>query len=219
MSEISVLGKSALAQAINERIDAARDPDSLPGATIVADAATARRDLEAIEALHQRGIILVTALAGSASQLGASLRDPGRLATFDGVVPLGAPGPVAFACHPKASSEVQGGARRLVAALFGSAEEVEGGVGLVVGRTVACLVNEAAALLAEGTAADDLEVAMRLGVRYPRGLLQWGDAIGATEIVACLRALQRERDPERYRPAPLLLRCAQAGLPLLSAGR
>lgn len=84
--------------------------------------------------------------------------------------------------------------------------------GLVTPRIVAALANEAAFAVMEGAAsADDVDRAMRLGVRYPRGPLAWADRIGLRDVVATLDALAAESGPERYRAAPLLRRKAAAG--------
>ena len=57
----------------------------------------------------------------------------------------------------------------------------------------------------------DLERAMTTGVNYPKGLLAWGDQIGAATILARLEALQAEYGEDRYRPSPLLRRMAREG--------
>ena len=62
--------------------------------------------------------------------------------------------------------------------------------GLLVARTAAMLVNEAADVVGRGVAsAADVDTAMRLGVGYPIGPLEWGDRIGAARIVGLLDAL------------------------------
>ncbi len=77
--------------------------------------------------------------------------------------------------------------------------------GLVLGRIVAQLVNEAHFALGEGVAsAEDIDTAMRLGFNWPRGPIQWAEEIGRAEIVALLDALHAELGEERYRVAPAL---------------
>jgi 3-hydroxyacyl-CoA dehydrogenase len=60
---------------------------------------------------------------------------------------------------------------------------------------------------------------MRKGVNYPRGLLEWGDAVGAGRIGAVLANLGVHYGEDRYRPAPRLTRAAQSDgrLPRMSA--
>ena len=87
----------------------------------------------------------------------------------------------------------------------------------IVDRVLAMLVNEAvdAVHLCVASAAD-VELAMTKGVNYPRGLLAWGDTIGASEILRRLEWLQAEYGEDRYRPSPLLRRCVREGRSLLS---
>ncbi|MBI3241466.1 MAG: 3-hydroxybutyryl-CoA dehydrogenase [Chloroflexi bacterium] len=89
---------------------------------------------------------------------------------------------------------------------------VADGPGLVRLRVLCCLINEAASALAEGVASSaNIDTAMKLGVNYPRGLLEWGDALGLEVVLAVLRALQADYGEDRYRPSPLLIRKALAG--------
>jgi 3-hydroxybutyryl-CoA dehydrogenase len=82
----------------------------------------------------------------------------------------------------------------------------------IVDRVLAMLVNEAAdALNLRIASATDLDLAMTKGVNYPKGLLAWGDALGAATIVARLDALRDEYGEERYRVSPLLRRVAKQG--------
>jgi 3-hydroxybutyryl-CoA dehydrogenase len=77
--------------------------------------------------------------------------------------------------------------------------------GLVLGRIVCQLVNEAAFAVAEGIgSADDVDVAMRDGYNWPRGPLEWADEIELDQVLATLDALHEEYGEERYRVAPLL---------------
>ncbi len=77
--------------------------------------------------------------------------------------------------------------------------------GLVLGRIVAQLVNEACFAAEErvGTP-DDIDRAMRLGFNHPRGPFEWGLAIGPQRVLAILDALRSELGDDRYRAAPLL---------------
>ncbi|WP_345786983.1 3-hydroxyacyl-CoA dehydrogenase NAD-binding domain-containing protein [Gemmatimonas aurantiaca] len=85
----------------------------------------------------------------------------------------------------------------------------------IVDRVLAMLVNEAVDFvhLQLGTP-EDVELAMTTGVNYPRGLLAWGDAIGAATVLARLDALYRESGDMRYRASVRLRRAVAAGTPL-----
>jgi 3-hydroxybutyryl-CoA dehydrogenase len=84
--------------------------------------------------------------------------------------------------------------------------------GLVLGRIVCQVINEAAFALGEGLgSAADIDSGMTLGLSYPRGILGWADEIGLDHVLAVLEALGQERSAERYRVAPLLRRLVWSG--------
>jgi 3-hydroxybutyryl-CoA dehydrogenase len=103
-----------------------------------------------------------------------------------------------------------------VAELFTAAgrevARVRDDVGLVLGRVVCLIVNEAASMLMEEVAsARDIDTAMKLGANYPRGALEWADLMGIDFVYATLLGLQAEQGEDRYRPCPLLRRMVLAG--------
>jgi 3-hydroxybutyryl-CoA dehydrogenase len=82
--------------------------------------------------------------------------------------------------------------------------------GLVLGRIVCQVVNEAHFAVGQGVATpSDVDTAMRLGFNYPRGPFEWAEAIGPARVVSVLDALRSELGEERYRVAPLLRRAAR----------
>jgi 3-hydroxybutyryl-CoA dehydrogenase len=84
--------------------------------------------------------------------------------------------------------------------------------GLLVARTAAMLVNEAADVVGRKVAsAADVDLAMRLGVGYPIGPLEWGDRIGAHRLVVLLDALSAIYRDGRYRACTTLRRAAWSG--------
>jgi 3-hydroxybutyryl-CoA dehydrogenase len=83
-------------------------------------------------------------------------------------------------------------------------------------RILAMLVNEAIdAVRLRVAAPEDIELAMTKGVNYPRGLLAWGDQIGAATILRTLDSLRADYGEERYRPSPLLRARVRDGHALL----
>ena len=98
------------------------------------------------------------------------------------------------------------------AALGLTSEWVEDAPGLVLGRIVAQLVNEAAFAIAEGVgSAQDVDTGLELGLSHPRGPVAWSEALGLPHVLAILDGLWAERREERYRAAPLLRREASLG--------
>jgi 3-hydroxybutyryl-CoA dehydrogenase len=81
----------------------------------------------------------------------------------------------------------------------------------VLDRILAMLVNEAAdAVQWHIASAADIDLAMTKGVNYPKGLLAWGDEIGAGRILQTLEALHESYGEDRYRASPLVRRAARA---------
>jgi 3-hydroxybutyryl-CoA dehydrogenase len=88
-------------------------------------------------------------------------------------------------------------------------EHVQDGPGLVLGRVLAQIVNEAAFARSEGLASvEDIDVGVTLGLGYPRGSLAWGAEIGWESVLQTLNGIWEERRQERYRPAPALIKAA-----------
>lgn len=84
--------------------------------------------------------------------------------------------------------------------------------GLAVMRTVAMLANEAADAVNQGVCdASGADIAMRLGVNYPRGPLAWADDIGVEKIQTVLRHLSEFYGEDRYRISPLIQQAVYAG--------
>jgi 3-hydroxybutyryl-CoA dehydrogenase len=103
-------------------------------------------------------------------------------------------------------------AEELFARLGFLTEWVEDAPGLVLGRVVSQLVNEAAFAIGEGVGSpDDLDTGLTLGLSHPRGPVAWSEAIGLEHVLAVLDGLWHERHEERYRAAPLLRRAARLG--------
>ena len=74
------------------------------------------------------------------------------------------------------------------------------------------LMNEAAdAVFWQVASAADIDLAMTKGVNYPRGLLEWVDAVGAQWVVDHILALRARFHDDRYRPSPLLIDMAREG--------
>jgi len=103
-------------------------------------------------------------------------------------------------------------AEEFFAALGFLTEWVGDAPGLVLGRIVCQLVNEAAFAVGEGVGSpEDVDAGVTLGLNHPRGPAAWGEAIGLEHVLATVDGLWQERHEERYRAAPLLRRAVATG--------
>ncbi|MFI6049696.1 3-hydroxyacyl-CoA dehydrogenase [Streptomyces violascens] len=84
--------------------------------------------------------------------------------------------------------------------------------GMIVARTVAMLVDFAADAVAKGVATpEDIDTAMRLGVNYPLGPVEWNRRLGQDWAYDLLSALHERCPTGRYAPSLALYRQAYAG--------
>jgi 3-hydroxybutyryl-CoA dehydrogenase len=91
-------------------------------------------------------------------------------------------------------------------------EWVGDGPGLVLGRIVCQLVNEAAFAIGEGVGTPaDVDAGLTLGLNHPRGPVEWGHRIGLDHVLAVVDGLWEELHDPRYRAAPLLRQAVAAG--------
>jgi 3-hydroxybutyryl-CoA dehydrogenase len=118
---------------------------------------------------------------------------------------------VEIARDPSMSDEEAEAAERYFRAAGKHVEWVRDAPGLVLGRILAQIVNEAHFAVSQGIAsAEDCDTAMRLGFNWPRGPFEWGDALGIDRVVGMLDALHEHLGEERYRVSPLLRAVATA---------
>jgi 3-hydroxybutyryl-CoA dehydrogenase len=103
-------------------------------------------------------------------------------------------------------------AERFFAALGKHTTWVADAPGLVLGRIICQLVNEAAFALGEDVgSAHDIDTGMTLGLNHPRGPLEWADEIGLDVVLDTLDGLWAEYREERYRAAPRLRELVRTG--------
>jgi 3-hydroxybutyryl-CoA dehydrogenase len=109
-----------------------------------------------------------------------------------------------------------GAAFRSVCATLGRAgfacSPLDDVAGLVVLRLIAMLVNEAADAVANGICSvDAIDVAMRFGVNYPRGPMEWSEQVGLAVFARALANLREHYGEERYRTSALIARKGYTG--------
>jgi 3-hydroxybutyryl-CoA dehydrogenase len=136
---------------------------------------------------------------------------------LDGLRSDGLPGGIDFHVLPggrvlEIAGERTAGADAFFEARGVQVEWVGHAPGLVLGRIVSQLVNEAAFAIGEGVGtAEDIDAGLELGLNHPRGPVAWSEAIGLPNVLRTIDALWEERHEERYRAAPLLRRRVAEG--------
>jgi 3-hydroxybutyryl-CoA dehydrogenase len=197
---VAILGDSPLADGLRERARAAGYELREGGPSeLVVDA---RR--EPAPSLPGGAPLLLLCAGGSLAARG----EPGAIG-FHLLPPLGESRLVELTRLPTAQPFAAEAAEDFFARLGFTAEWVGDAPGLVLGRIVCQLVNEAFFAVGEGVGSEeDVDAGLTLGLNHPRGPFAWCEAIGLDQVCATIDALWRERREERYRLAPLLQRRA-----------
>jgi 3-hydroxybutyryl-CoA dehydrogenase len=87
--------------------------------------------------------------------------------------------------------------------------------GFIAQRVIACVVNVGCEIAQQRIATpDDINAAVRLGLGYPKGPLEFGDFLGARTVLDILEAMYAFYGDPRYRPSAWLKRRALLGVPL-----
>jgi 3-hydroxybutyryl-CoA dehydrogenase len=197
---VAILGDGLLAEGLRERARAA-------GYEL--------RDGGPVELVVDAGLRPATRLPGGAPLLVlcaatslAARGEPGAIG-FHLLPPLAQSRLVELTRLPGAQRFAAEAAEEFFAQLGFVAEWVRDAPGLVLGRIVCQLVNEACFAVGEGVGGEgDVDAGLKLGLNHPRGPFEWCEAIGVEQVAATIDALWHERHEERYRLAPLLRRRA-----------
>lgn len=233
-SSLAILGTSRLAQdwlGLNKEkgIDAnlVSDPAQLaPTVSLVIDTSTGdeaskRNILERLDDTLPASAVIVTSCLGWSTTVMASWTEqPERVVGFATFYPLKDRKVIEISAGLRTSDAALQQAQNCIKTLGKETVKVKDAAGLIFPRILSLIINEAARSLEEGVAeADEIDVAMRLGVNYPIGPLRWADQIGLDEVLAVLEGLQRETGDDRYRPAPLIKKLVLAGFLGETSGR
>lgn len=140
-------------------------------------------------------------------------QDPGGSAVgFHALPPLAESRLVELTRGPDSSEAAVQATQRFFATLGKHTEWVGDAPGLILGRIVSQVINEAAFALGEGVGSvADIDAGVVHGLNYPRGILAWADQIGVDHVLAVLDGLALETGEDRYRAAPALRKLAWGG--------
>ncbi|MCW5876689.1 MAG: hypothetical protein KIS85_07370 [Anaerolineales bacterium] len=191
------------------QVDSVAEPDAAPAACfVVAGRAEEAARLAAWydASLPPETPLFVQCADITYSEAASWLQHPERLIGFDGLFFAG--GEVVTLIGPDGPLRAQ--VEQVLSHLGKRAVWVGETPGLVLPRIVCQLANEAAFAELEGVAdGATIDLAMRLGVNYPQGPLEWGAALGWTKVLGVLDHLYAEYHEERYRACVLIRKWAR----------
>ncbi|MEX1246932.1 MAG: 3-hydroxyacyl-CoA dehydrogenase NAD-binding domain-containing protein [Anaerolineales bacterium] len=205
-------GLAELCQQAGYEIDSVPDPDAAPAACIVA--AGRQEEAARLIAWYDQSLppevpLLIQCADISLSEAAAWVQHPERLVGFDGLFFV-----EGSAATLVDSGRLETGVKMGVEASIGHLGKqpiwIQDSPALVLPRIVCQLTNEAAFAELEGVAdGATIDLAMRLGVNYPKGPLEWGRAIGFGKVLVVLDHLFDEYREERYKACVLLRQWAR----------
>ena len=233
-SNVAVFGSNRLAEEMlalcREKGVAAtplRDPAGLAATTnAVIDTESGDEDrkralLQQLDAtLPPSSLMITSCLRFGTTHMAAWVRNPERVVGYATFFPLKERKVIEVAGGLRTGESAMTQAKELFQSIGKDAVRVKDTPGLTFPRILSLIINEAARSLEEGVAsAEEIDIALRLGVNYPQGPLRWADQIGLDDVLAVLEGLQRETGDDRYRPAALLKNLVIAGFLGEASGR
>jgi len=161
-------------------------------------------------------LIIVTPLGHDATTAAVAEKlDSSRTVAIDTLFPLADAARRTIMTTPATTAEFRDAAHALFAFDGVPVTVIRDSTGFVAQRVVATIVNIGCDIAQQRIASPaDIDLAVTLGLGYPRGPLALGDALGANTILTILRNMQAVLGDPRYRPSPWLTRRAQLGLSL-----
>ncbi|WP_144155749.1 3-hydroxyacyl-CoA dehydrogenase [Paraburkholderia sp. BCC1885] len=141
--------------------------------------------------------------------------DASRTVAVDALFPLVAAQRRTLMTTPATTRAARDTAHALLAADGIPVTVIRDSTGFVAQRVVATIVNIGCDIAQQQIATpQDIDLAVTLGLGYPRGPLALGDALGAKTLLTILRNMFGVLGDPRYRPSPWLARRAQLGMSL-----
>ena len=136
------------------------------------------------------------------------------LVVYDLALDYGATPRVFLAASDRCGEEARVRAAGLFQAMGKQVSYIDDAPGMIVMRAVCMLANEAAEAVHQKICSGaDLDTAMKLGLNYPLGPLEWADRIGLARVLEVIGNLQRAYGEDRYRASPFLRRRVHADRP------
>ena len=204
--------------AVRSRIETTTDLRAMSGADLCVEAATENPDLKlelfrTLESVCRADAILASNTSSiSLTRIAGACARPERVIGMHFFNPVPVMKLVELIRALQTSDATFESARSFASHLGKTPVAVADSPGFVVNRMVVPMINEAACALSEGLAsAEDIDVAMKLGLNHPIGPLALADLIGVDVCLYVMDVMYREFSDSKYRACPLLRKMVDAG--------
>lgn len=204
--------------AVLSRIETVTGIEAMAGAGVCIEAATENPEVKlelfrSLEAVCREDTILASNTSSiSLTKIAGACARPERVIGMHFFNPVPLMKLVELIRALQTSDATFEAAQSLAAHLGKTAVAVADSPGFVVNRMLVPMINEAVYALAEGLAsAEEIDLAMKLGLSHPIGPLALADLIGIDVCLDVMDVMYREFSDSKYRPCPLLRKMVDAG--------
>ena len=204
--------------AVLSRIETATGVEAMAGADVCIEAATENPDVKldlfrALESVCRADAILASNTSSiSLTKIAGACARPERVIGMHFFNPVPLMKLVELIRAMQTSDATFEAAKALADRLCKTPVAVADSPGFVVNRVLVPMINEAVYAFAEGLAsAEEIDLAMKLGLSHPIGPLALADLIGIDVCLYVMEVMYREFSDSKYRPCPLLRKMVDAG--------
>ena len=204
--------------AVLSRIETATGVEAMAGADVCIEAATENPDVKlglfrALESVCRADAILASNTSSiSLTKIAGACARPERVIGMHFFNPVPLMKLVELIRAMQTSDATFEAAKALADRLGKTPVAVADSPGFVVNRMLVPMINEAVYAFAEGLAsAEEIDLAMKLGLSHPIGPLALADLIGIDVCLYVMEVMYREFSDSKYRPCPLLRKMVDAG--------
>ena len=204
--------------AVLSRIETATSIEAMADVDVCIEAATERPDVKldlfrALESVCREDVILASNTSSiSLTKIAGACAHPERVIGMHFFNPVPLMQLVEVIRAMQTSDATFEAAKTLADRLGKTAVAVADSPGFVVNRMLVPMINEAVFAYSEGLAsAEEIDLAMKLGLSHPIGPLALADLIGIDVCLYVMEVMYREFSDSKYRPCPLLRKMVDAG--------
>ena len=204
--------------ALLSRIETVTGIEAMAGVDVCIEAATETPDVKlelfrALESVCREDAILASNTSSiSLTKIAGACSRPDRVIGMHFFNPVPLMKLVELIRALQTSDATFEAAQALADRLGKTAVAVADSPGFVVNRMLVPMINESVYALSEGLAsAEEIDLAMQLGLSHPIGPLRLADLIGLDVCLDVMEVMYREFSDSKYRPCPLLRKMVDAG--------